>query len=411
MSSSSELRVLFVCQNDFSAPTEKQVVGFAQGLIAAGHRAMISVGGNATTADAEGFGAIPGLEIHEHRFEGRRLRRSDLDAAASFGPTLVHAFNSRVPVIAAARQYADGARAPVFAHFEDDEWHLPDYAATDPLRQRIGHHARRVLYPLHPPLWWHSSRASLAWTRRYARALDALTPALARHVRARLERECTVLLPVLPTLNERTSAAPADHPFSDEVGRALPEAPFALFTGTVWPVYVPDVLIGLRAVAEVQARGHELHFVHAGRVQPKLDLRRLATEAGLREDSVHLLGYLPLSEQPALLRRGTVLIQPGSPSDFNRLRLPAKLQAYLSSGTPTVTFAVGFGELLEDGQEVLKTHTDDPGELADRLEQILDDRDLRFRLSAGGPQAAARLFDMHSNAAALIAHYRQGLAP
>jgi glycosyltransferase involved in cell wall biosynthesis len=114
---------------------------------------------------------------------------------------------------------------------------------------------------------------------------------------------------------------------------------------------------------------------------------------------------------PALLRRADVLLQPGPPSDFNRLRLPSKMQAYLASGRPTVTFAVGFAELLEDREEVVKTHTGDPSELADRVEEVLDDGALRARLEHGGPAAAARLLDPARNTDALLAHYREALGP
>jgi glycosyltransferase involved in cell wall biosynthesis len=101
-----------------------------------------------------------------------------------------------------------------------------------------------------------------------------------------------------------------------------------------------------------------------------------------------------------------VLLQPGAPTEFNRLRLPSKLQAYLASGTPTVTFAVGFGEQLEDRREALKTYTAEPGELADRIVEVLEDEQLRACLAVGGPAAARRLFDPGTNTDKLEAHYR-----
>jgi glycosyltransferase involved in cell wall biosynthesis len=109
------------------------------------------------------------------------------------------------------------------------------------------------------------------------------------------------------------------------------------------------------------------------------------------------------------MRRADVLVQPGAPSEFNRLRFPSKLPAYLASGTPTVTYAAGPGELFEDRVEVLKTHTGEPEELADRMREVLDDGRLREKLARGGPAAAARLFHPERCTDALLEYYRAAL--
>jgi len=103
-----------------------------------------------------------------------------------------------------------------------------------------------------------------------------------------------------------------------------------------------------------------------------------------------------------------VLVQPGRPTEFNRLRLPSKLQAYLASGRPTVTYATGLEELLTDREEVLFTRTGDPAELSARLGDVLTDEALRARLEYGGPRAAKRLFDADANAARIAEHFRAG---
>jgi glycosyltransferase involved in cell wall biosynthesis len=111
-----------------------------------------------------------------------------------------------------------------------------------------------------------------------------------------------------------------------------------------------------------------------------------------------------------MLREASILLSPGIPNDYNRLRLPSKLQAYLASGTPTISFATGFGELLRDRTDVLLTRTADPSELAELMIELLDDGDLRATLQRGGPTAARRLFDPATNVAALIAYYRAAVA-
>lgn len=399
------LRVLFVCQNDFTAPTEKQALGFAEELTNRGHEVMVSIGGDLSTGGAEGADRIEGLTIRRHRFRLRGLSHEDLVAARSFNPTLIHAFLSRVPVVAASRCFARATNAPVFVHFGDDEWRLPPGLPGEPLYYRAGRLARRLTSTIHPPSWGHSTRGSLGWVRRRARGLDALTPALAEEVSVRLGRKCAVVLPVMPRIETE------DGSLASASLASLPDGPIALFTGSILREYLPDVLLGMRAVADVQARGRSLNFVQAGAIHPRIDSQRLADEAGLRPGTAAFLGYLPFVKVPSLLRAASVLVQPGAPTDFNRLRLPAKLQAYLESGSPTVTFATGFGELLADRTEVLKTYSDRPGELADRILEVLDDGRLRQKLAENGPVAAQRLFDRKRNADALVDYYRAGLEP
>ena len=386
------LRIAFVCQNDFGAPSEKQVLAFAQQLTALGHEVLIAIAG-------ESREGADGLAVHRYGFARGRLRGADVRALRAFAPDLVHAWNSRVSTVAAAAALCEATGAPLFVHFEDDEWRLPAIAPGEMLRRGPGHLARRTLSVVNPSVWWHSTRRSRRYVARRAVALDALTPVLADEVRRRMGRECRVVLPVTPSI-----------PGSAEPPRLPAGAPTLLITGTIWPVYLPDFMLGFRAVAELQRRGRPVHLVHAGRVLPRWDPQRLAARAGIAPGSATFLGYLPYAVIPGLLREADVLLQPGPPTEFNRLRLPSKLQAYLESGTPTITFAVGFGELLEDRVEALKTYTADPCELADRIEEALDDEALRARLRAGGPRAAARLFDPVANTESLLAHYREALA-
>ena len=395
------LRILFVCQNDFGAPSEKQVLGFAQQLVRRSHRVLISVGGDPASAEREGASGTPGLAVRGHRFRRGRLRGEDLDAARDFAPHVVHAWNTRTPTEAAARALARASGARLLHHFEDDEWHPSSDVPGEPWARRGAHRARRLLSGLAPELWWESTPRSLARAAREGDAFDALTPVLAEEVTRRTGRPCATVLPVTP-------AVPAEGP-APEIPASLAGAPLVLITGTVWPMYLPDFEMGFRAVAQVQRRGVAVGLLHAGRVLPRWDLVELAEHAGVRAGTVASLGYLPFGQIPGLLRRADVLLQPGPPSDFNRLRLPSKLQAYLASGTPVLTFGAGFGELLADRREVLKTHTGDPGELADRLIELLEDGELRETLSREGPRAAARLFDPEANASALEAHYRRAL--
>ena len=394
------LRVLVVCGVDFASPSEKQALALARELGRLGHRVLLSFAGEEASADAEGARGLAGVELHRHRLGLRGPAAADAARAAGFRPHAVHAWNPRAPVLAVARAYAARTGAPLFAHFEDDEWTLLGGPPGTRARRQLWR-ARRGVAGAVPRAWHWATPAGLAWTAEHARALDALTPALAQHVEARLGRPCAVVLPL--TWTAPASGAPAP---------PLPEGRVRLvYTGALHPVHAADVELGLRATALLQRRGRDVVWVHAGTELPGVSLDALARRAGVAPGSAVGLGHLPAAQVPALLERADVLVQPGHPSDFNRFRLPSKLQTYLAAGRPVVTFAAGFGELLRDGAEALTTRTGEPEELAGAVERVLDDPGLAERLSRGAREAAARLFDPGRNAAAMVEHYRAHLGP
>ena len=362
---------------------------------------MLSLRGDRSTVTREGADRVAGLTVRFHSFRGPGLARDDLDAVREFRPTLVHAFNPRVGTLTAARAYARAAEAPLFVHWEDDEWSIRSGYGRRSLFRRVARLGRRALAPVDPRQGIFVNRRALGWAAAAA-GNDALTPALAERVSEHLGRECSVVFPITPAAAATAGSAP-ELPAS-VAGHAL-----VGLTGEVHPGSVADLELALRAVALVQQRGKRVALVHAGRSLPRFDLPELARAAGVAPGTAVFLGYRPFAEIPPLLASLDVLVQPGQPNEFNRLRLPSKMQAYLQSGTPTVTFAVGFAELLEDRDEVLKLHGYDATELADRIDDVLSSDELAARLAAGGPRAAAHLLDPERNGEALIEHYRRSL--
>lgn len=387
------LRILFVGAGDYRSPDEKQALGSAQELLRRGHAVMTSFLGDPALIAAEGADRIDGLHARTHDLRPLgRLRPEDVAAACAFAPHIVHVLGARVAAAAAARELAATTQARLLVHLADDEWGL--------MRRGTAARAlRRAAWRLHPTAWPHTTARTLAALRREAAAFDALAPELAAHARQRLGRDVAVVLPVLPEL------PPAGE--RDELP-ALPSGPLVAYTGAIAPAHVGDVLILLRAIALLRREGRPIRLLHAGSVF--VDAGELLRTAGLDADAVTFLGHVPPPALTGLLARADVLAQPGAPTEFNRLRLPSKLQAYLPSGTPTVTFACGFGAELADEDEVLKTHTAAPEELARQVVRLLDDTALAERIAAGGRRAAARLFDPVRNTDDLERYYRTALA-
>ncbi len=396
------LRILFVCSADFRAPSEKQVLAFSRVLTRRGHEVAVSMGGDLASAVEEGADSLERFTVWRHAFHGPRLSRRTLAACSAFAPTLIHAWNPRVPVVRAAAAYSKLSGAPAFVHFEDDEWGLAGPATAESGLRRGARRAAHALRSLQPTLWPLADNRSLAWAADRALAVDALTPALATHVEKRLGRECALLLPPV-------AGVPSDGGSPQAGALDLGDDPVVAYTGGIFGVHAEDFLIALRAVALLRADGRKVRLVQMGRVARRFGGRRLLDAAGLPDEAVSFLGYRSAGEVEELLRRATVLVQPGAPTEFNRLRFPSKLAAYLASGTPTVTYAIGPGELFEDRGEVVKTHTGAPEELAARIAELLDDAGLRATVGRGGRETAARLFDPEHCTSALVEHYRAAL--
>lgn len=388
-----------VCGADFRSPTEKIALEYGRQLAIRGHLVTIAINGDPGSLEDELGGAAPeGLSLLPYKFLGPWLSTGGERAPAV---DVVHAYNPRLNVISATRRFV--GQAALVIHFEDDEWGLAHGGSATPLR-RLARFAARCAGPAYPPLWRFATPRTMDWVAQNADSLEAITPALARRVEGELGRVCEVLLPAHPALGgPKPSAEPPPLP------KSATSRPIIAFTGAVFAAHAADFRLLLAAMGELQQRGVDAILVHSGKAAPRFDLSAWALEAGMAPDTLLGLGYLSPGQLRGLLEAATVLVQPGAPSEFNRLRLPSKLQTYLDSGTPVITFGCGAGELLEDRREVLKTTTAEPSELADRIVEVVSDARLRATLSAGGPAAAERLFDPESNTKVLLGIYSRAI--
>lgn len=400
---SAGLRVLFVCSSDLRSPSEKQVLWLSTHLAAAGHRSLISLRGDKGSARSEGAEGINGVELRWHRFRGPRLHRADLRAAVKFQPDLIHAWNPRVPVIAAAASYADATGAPILVHWEDDEWGMPSgHAAANSLR-RAGQAARRFVARVQPSAWYLATEASIDWAVTHSVAFDALTPTIADYVHERTGRPCAAILPPLPP------SPPTELPR----GPALPDwtagRPLVALTGALLGGRVEDIRLAMRGAAAARKRGADLVFVLAGRNLSGLEPDQLAADAGLGERAFVFLDHVPYPSIPSLLARCSVLLAVSQPTSLNVMCLPSKLQSYLVSGTPTVLSTHGAGELFVDRRDVLKLDRPDPARLGELIAELLGDAELQRTLADGGSAAARRLFDPQRTTEAMVTHYQVSL--
>lgn len=398
------MRVLLVCLADFSAPGARQTLRLAEALRRHGHDCLVLIEGDPDTVRFAGE-RDPAVRIDRFGFVGPLVDRRTRSLVAGFGPDVVHCYEPRSAPLSASLQLSRGTGTALCVRFADDDESLAQEAGGQGLRGRIGRPAMLAAGTLFPRLWPYKHPLFYRRMLRRADAYDAIVPTLAAAVAERYGVECDPILPAIPL-----AEPPAPRAGTRERLGLPAEAPLVLYTGSVFRAQYPDLELLLRAFARLSDMRPDAHLVHTGRIAPRYDHAELRRLAGAG-DRVHLVGFLEdYGDVEGLLAEASALVQPGAPTDFNRLRLPAKVHDYLLSGRPTVTFAAGFGELLEDRRDAVLTQGGEPGELAEAIDWVLADSERAAELGRSGRRRALELFDAETIARKTTALYERALA-
>ena len=160
------------------------------------------------------------------------------------------------------------------------------------------------------------------------------------------------------------------------------------------------------AIALVNRRGFKAKLVKTGwnhYVLPELSDPEIAQYVIDR-------GFLARNEIPRLLAAADALVQPGRSSEFNDYRFPSKLPEFLASGRPVILPRSNVGLILKDGEEALLLERGDSVDIADALQRLAADPELRTRIGRNGRTFALKNLDWAKNVAALSNFYDHCLA-
>lgn len=118
-------------------------------------------------------------------------------------------------------------------------------------------------------------------------------------------------------------------------------------------------------------------------------------------DAVRLMGPRPQGDVMRLVQDAAVFAAPCViGADGDRDGLPTVLLEAMALGTPCVsTDVTGIPEVLRDGQTGLMVPQHDPEALAQALDKLLCDAELRVRLATNARRMMESEFDIHRNAA------------
>ncbi len=252
----------------------------------------------------------------------------------------------------------------------------------------------------HPDTQTAAQRAywalQLPWAVRSARAILTISEASRRALIERLQVNPAAVTVTYPGIDPEFRRPAPDAVASTRALEGL-AAPYLLTVGTIEPRKNVDVL--LRAFARLTARlPHSL--VIAGPWGWKTDAVRTAARDPRLRNRVRFLGAVPAGRLPELLSGADAFAFLSRDEGFGFPPLEA-----MACGTPTVVNASGsLPEVVDDA--ALLVDARDESRVADALERVLTDGELRRRLAAAGPKRAAK-FTWEQTARGTLAAYRR----
>jgi glycosyltransferase involved in cell wall biosynthesis len=314
------------------------------------------------------------------------------------GPDLIHAWTPREAVRRTTVVLAARYEVPVFVHLEDNEMAILADVLPGVDRENLQALPADLLDELVPDDRSHPLRA-----RQMLEQAAGVSVLIDRLLEQKPPGTPGVVF--YPGYDEEFLAIEGrDEKLREALGIGSDEL-LVVYCGNVHPSNYDEVGGLFRAVALLNQRGRPAKLIKTG-----LNHRPLQDLYGsVVLEPVIDLGFIARQKIPQLLAAADVLVQPGQSDPFNDLRFPAKLPEFLASGRPVLLPRTNVGLLLKDQEEAFLLDRGDALEIADGLERLAVDPDLRARLGRGGRAFAIANLDWRKNVEVLQNFYCERL--
>jgi glycosyltransferase involved in cell wall biosynthesis len=287
------------------------------------------------------------------------------------GPDVVHVWTPREIVRMFWERIRTRYKCRLVIHMEDNEWHILacglcqsfedlDALDTEDLDSRV------------PPSLSHPHRA-----RAFLQEADGITVIIDRLVE--IVPPHKYVMEMWPSADE-TLFYPRERNRQDRELLGIPVNSTVLaYTGNVHSANAHEVRSLYLAVAILNREGHPTTLVRAGRdFYPFLG----ADENWARRHSIEL-GMVPHKHVPDILALADVLVQPGSPDEFNDYRFPSKLPEFLAIGRPVVLPNTNIARHVAHGVDAFLLPKPNAVGIAAAVREIMLNEALQRQLSAG----------------------------
>ena len=169
------------------------------------------------------------------------------------------------------------------------------------------------------------------------------------------------------------------------------------FVGTFGPWHGAPVLA--EAAARISDPASSCHFIFIGAGEQRVQTKSMVEAARI---SATFTGSIPHDQVPAYLDACDILASPHVPSTDGSefFGSPTKLFEYLAMGKAIVASRLGqIGDVIIDGENGLVVDPDDANALAQAIQRLANDGELRSRLGRTARQTAIERFTWRHNAA------------
>jgi glycosyltransferase involved in cell wall biosynthesis len=384
--------VIFVSHCDFHGNSAIHLFSIANVLTSLGHSCVVCVPGRPETVFDLGK---PQLQVLDH---GEAVLHG-VSFSNGRPPDLVHAWTPRELIrkttISLARRY----KIPYLVHLEDNDvvvlldelpgWSLQDLEKLPTCALDLMVSEQRI-HPQHSPRF-------LAGAAGITVLIEPLLEFRPAHVPG------MVFFPGYDAAFEKIDAR--DEALRVELG-VDPGELLIVYTGSVHHSNYQEVRSLILAVALINRRGIRARLVKTGSnlyLLPELSDPQIGRYVIER-------GFVRRSDLPRLLAAADLLVQPGQSNKFNDYRFPSKLPEFLASGRPVILPRSNIGLLLEDGEEALVLERGDGADIANALQRLAADPELRARVGRRGRAFALGNLNWAKNIGSFPSFYDQCLA-
>jgi glycosyltransferase involved in cell wall biosynthesis len=239
----------------------------------------------------------------------------------------------------------------------------------------------------------------LRWTLRNATALTAISQDCKAHaLRAGADESRIHVIMNGADLRRFSPGDPSSELASSNVGEHMLFACRQLFPRK-------GIRFFIEAAARLRARYPDLAVVIAGDGFERPELEELARRLGIA-DRTTFLGWVANKQLPDYYRACAVSVIPSLEEGFG---IPAA-EAMGCCAPVVATDAGGLPEVVEDGVTGFVVPKADAGALANAIDRLLSDPELRTRMGRAGRARACERFDWDRSASQFEAVYRQILS-
>jgi glycosyltransferase involved in cell wall biosynthesis len=384
--------LIFVSHCDFHGNSAIHLFSIANVLASLGHSCVVCVPGRPETVFDHGK---PQFQVLDH---GKAVLHG-ITFANGRAPELVHAWTPRELVrkttISLARRY----KIPYLVHLEDNDvvilldelpgWSLQDLERlpTCALDLMVSQHR---VHPHHSPRFLAGAAGITVLVERLLEFRPSHIPGM-------------VFFPGYDAAFAEIGVR--DEELRSELG-VSPDELLIVYTGSVHHSNYQEIRSLILAVALVNRRGIRAKLVKTGSnlyLLPELSDPQIGRYVIER-------GFVSRGDLPRLLAAADLLVQPGQSDEFNNYRFPSKLPEFLASGRPVILPRSNVGLLLKDGEEALVLERGDGADIANGLQRLAADPDLRARMGRRGREFALHNLNWEKNVGAFPSFYDRCLA-